>query len=79
MGKELNKMSSHEIRRRFDAVRMADAVNRIDGVPISRRARQLSIRLSNGDISEHDVIHALNAVHKKSPTGTAHARSVLAA
>ncbi len=44
-------MSPQRRNHRLAAVTLADAVNKIEGVPVSRRARQLSARWARGEIS----------------------------
>ena len=58
-------MSPQKNSRRIAAVKLADAVNKIEGVPVSRRARQLSTRWARGEISGADMKAALIATHRQ--------------
>ena len=52
--------------KRQNAVRVADALNKIEGVPITAFARELSLKWSKGEITGEQMKAALIAVHKKS-------------
>jgi len=71
--KELSAMSSQKSNRRLTAVKLADAVNNVEGVPVSRRARQLSVRWVRGEISGAEMKEALIAAHKQSSSDTRNA------
>lgn len=58
-------MSEKEIRRRIIAVKTADAINAIEGVPVSEFARNLSRRWVKGEISGEEMKKALLDSHKK--------------
>ncbi len=51
-------------KRRLAAVKTADAVNKIEGVPISPQARQLSAQWARGEITGDEMKSALLAAHK---------------
>lgn len=52
-------------RRRLAAVKTADAVNAIGGVPVSAQARRLSAQWARGEISSGEMKAALLAAHAK--------------
>lgn len=65
-------MSPQESNRRLAAVKLADAVNKIEGVPVSRNARKLSTRWAKGEISGAEMKAALIASHKRSLSDAKH-------
>lgn len=46
-------------KRRIAAVKAADAINAIEGAPVSDYARDLSIRWANGEISGEEMQSSL--------------------
>ena len=66
-------MSPQKYSHRLAAVKLADAVNTIEGVPVSQRAKQLSARWARGEISGAEMKDALIAAHKRQPADTEHA------
>lgn len=58
-------MSEKEIQRRIAAVKTADAINAIEGVPVSKYARDLSTRWAKGEITGQQMKEALLASHRK--------------
>lgn len=58
-------MSEQERRRRITAVKTADAINAIEGAPVSEYARELSLRWSRGEISGEEMKAALLESHRK--------------
>lgn len=58
-------MSEQERKRRIAAVKAADAINAIEGTPISDYARELSLRWSRGEISGDEMKAALLESHKR--------------
>lgn len=58
-------MSPQARLRRLTAVKLADAVNKIEGVPISIHARQLSTRWARGEITGAEMKAALLKTHKQ--------------
>lgn len=58
-------MSEHELQRRIAAVKTADAINAIEGAPISDYARELSTRWAKGEITGEQMKAALLASHRK--------------
>lgn len=58
-------MSEQERRRRIAAVKTADAINAIEGTPVSEYARDLSLRWSRGEISGEEMKAALLESHRK--------------
>lgn len=53
-------------KRRLAAVKTADAVNKIEGVPVSPLARRLSAQWARGEITGKEMKAALLAAHKHS-------------
>lgn len=51
--------------RRFAAVKAADAINAIEGVPVSDYAKTLSTCWAKGEITSQQMKVALLASHKK--------------
>lgn len=51
--------------KRNNAVAVADALNKIEGVPVSDYARQLSRDWANGEITGTEMKAALIAAHKR--------------
>ena len=51
--------------RRLRAVRVANAVNKVEGVPVTEAARRLSIQWANGEISGDAMKSALIAAHRQ--------------
>lgn len=58
-------MSEQERRRRIAAIKTADAINAIEGAPVSEYARDLSLRWSRGEISGEEMKAALLESHRK--------------
>ena len=58
-------MGIHANNRRVTAVKAADAINAIEGVPVSDYARTLSICWARGELSGSQMKQALLASHKK--------------
>lgn len=58
-------MSEQERRRRITAIKTADAINAIEGAPVSEYARELSLRWSRGEISGEEMKAALLESHRK--------------
>ena len=52
-------------KRRMQAVKLADALNAIEGVPVSAYARTLSRCWANGELSGEQMKAALLASHRK--------------
>lgn len=59
-------MSPQAQVKRQNAVRVADALNKIEGVPVTAFARELSMKWSKGEITGEQMKAALIAAHKKS-------------
>lgn len=51
--------------KRRTAIKLADALNKIEGVPVSDYARMLSEQWANGEITGQQMKSALIAVHKQ--------------
>lgn len=58
-------MSEQERRRRIAAVKTADAINAIEGAPVSNYARELSLRWVRGEITGEEMKAALLESHRK--------------
>ena len=51
--------------KRTTAIKVADALNNIEGVPVSAFAKELSAKCEKGEITDADIKAALIAKHKK--------------
>jgi len=58
-------MTEVQINRRIAAVKTADAINAIEGVPVSRYAKTLSQSWARGEITGAQMKQALFASHAK--------------
>lgn len=58
-------MTAKQISRRIAAVKTADAINAIEGVPVSAYARTLSALWAKGELTGEQMKAALLASHKK--------------
>ena len=58
-------MSEQEITKRQNAVMVADALNKIEGVPVTDFARELSSKWAKGEITGAAMKAALIAVLRK--------------
>ena len=58
-------MSKRNISRRARAVAFADAINNIEGVPVSTEAQQLSAQWVRGEITGEAMITALLKKHSR--------------
>lgn len=58
-------MSPQMQTKRQNAVVLADALNKIEGVPVTDFARELSTKWANGEITGSEMKAALIAAHKK--------------
>lgn len=58
-------MSPHVYLKRVSAIKLADTLNKIEGVPVSEYARSLSEKWAKGEISGEEMKAALIAVHKR--------------
>ena len=56
---------SPQKNKRFAAIKIADTINRIEGVPVSTFAVELSDKWAKGEISGEEMKAALIAKHKK--------------
>lgn len=63
-------MSPQMTYRRIAAVRTADAINKIEGVPVSQKAQKLSASWARGEISGAEMKAALLAAHRRPSPGT---------
>lgn len=48
-------MRQNQIQRRMRAVKIADAINNIEGVPVSGGAKELSTLWANGELSSSEM------------------------
>lgn len=62
-----DNMSSVEIQKRIRAVKIADAINGIEGVSLSDFAKDLSDKWVQGNISDSQTIEMLVNAHRKVP------------
>lgn len=60
-------MNSEMQLRRLEAEKLADAVNKIEGVPVSSFANKLSKQWVRGEITGEEMKAALIAAHKRHP------------
>ena len=58
-------MSPQVYAKRISAIKLADTLNKIEGVPVSEHARQLSEKWAKGEITGQQMKAALIASHKK--------------
>ncbi len=58
-------MSPVEIQKRQRAVKIADAIDGIEGVPVSNFAKELSEKWAEGTISDPQMIEMLVNAHRK--------------
>ena len=58
-------MTAVQYKRRIAAVKTADAINAIEGMPVSRYAQVLSCSWARGEISGAQMKAALLASHAK--------------
>ncbi len=58
-------MSRQELSRRVAAVKTADAINAIEGAPVSDYARKISYLWAKGEITGEQMKIALLASHKQ--------------
>lgn len=58
-------MSEQERKRRVAAVKTAEAINAIEGAPVSDYARELSLRWSRGEITGEEMKVALLESHRR--------------
>ena len=54
-----------ETQKRYAAERVADTCNRIEGVPVSKRAQELSRQWVHGQISGDEMIRELVKQHRR--------------
>lgn len=59
-------MSPNKIEKRLKAVKFADAINNIEGAPVSGRAKELSTLWANGELSSSEMKKILIDAHRKS-------------
>ena len=57
-------MTAKQLSRRVTAVKTADAINAIEGVPVSVFAQQLSARWARGELTGEQMKTALLASHR---------------
>lgn len=58
-------ITEQEKHRRMRAVRGADAINAIEGAPISDYAKQLSARWADGEITHEEMVETLIKRHTR--------------
>ena len=68
-------MTAKQLSKRITAVKTADAINAIEGAPVSDYARRLSASWARGELTGEQMMTALLASHKlmadKTKVGTA--------
>ena len=57
-------MSPKNYSKRITAIKVADTLNKIEGVPVSDFARELSAKWAKGEITGSQMKAALIAAHK---------------
>ena len=57
-------MTAKQLSKRIAAVKTADAINAIEGVPVSDFARQLSASWARGELTGEQMKTALLASHR---------------
>lgn len=58
-------MSPKNYSKRITAIKVADTLNKIEGVPVSDFARELSAKWAKGEITGSQMKATLIAAHKK--------------
>ena len=58
-------ITEQEKRRRMRAIHGADAINAIEGAPISDYAKQLSARWADGEITHEEMVETLIKRHTR--------------
>ena len=58
-------MTAKQIHKRVAAVKIADAINAIEGVPVSHYTRVLSNAWARGELTGEQMKSALLAYHRK--------------
>ena len=58
-------MPPHTNSRRLKAVKLAYAVNKIEGVPTTENARRLSIQWARGEITGEEMKSSLLTKHRR--------------
>ena len=57
-------MNKNQLNRRVAAVKTADAINAIEGAPVSNYAKKLSASWARGELTGEQMKAALMAYHK---------------
>ena len=63
-------MAPQDYSRRLNAVKLADAVNKIEGVPVTENARRLSAQWARGEITGEEMKAALLKKHRRAVANT---------
>jgi hypothetical protein len=71
-------MSKRKLSRRLRAVMFADAINKIEGVPVSAEAELLSARWVRGEITGEEMVAALVKKHSRTQSVSSNERPVSA-
>ena len=58
-------MPAINVAKRKRAVRIANAINSIEGVPVSKKAKELSMLWANGEITGEQLKASLYTMHKR--------------
>lgn len=62
-------MSPQDKKKRERAMKMASAIGSIEGIPVSEKTKHLYLQWVNGEMTEEQVISALNQKHRKAAYG----------
>ena len=65
-------MTQKAQQKRITAIKVADTLNAIEGVPVSLNARQLSDRWARGEITGQQMKALLLSSHKKMAANQGH-------
>lgn len=57
-------MTDKNIRQKVKAVKTADAINAVEGVPVSQYAEELSLKWARGEITGEQMRHLMLSYHK---------------
>ena len=61
----VSSMSEQDRQKRIAAVKTADAINAIEGAPVSDYARELSEQWAKGELTDEKMLEALWAAQEK--------------
>lgn len=58
-------MSPQDKKKRERAMKIAFAIGSIEGVPVSDKTKQLYLKWVNGELTQEQVLNALDQKHRK--------------